>query len=286
MEIFKNGRGRNDLMNNITLNNGISMPQLGLGVYKISDDEVIYVVSNAIETGYRSIDTAQFYNNERGVGEAIKRSRVDRADLFVTTKVWNSHHGFENTLHAFDESMEKLALDYIDLYLIHWPTPMFDNYVETYKALEKLYKDGRVRAIGVSNFHIEHIQRLLDECEIKPVVNQVECHPFLQQKELKSFCEKNDIYVESWSPLARGGVLNHEQIEKIAKKHGKTSAQVVLRWHIQENTIVIPKSVTPSRIKDNFQIFDFELTSEDMEQIAGLDCNKRTGREPNEMDIT
>lgn len=272
-------------MNYITLNNDVKMPQLGLGVYKVSNEDVVSVISSAIETGYRSIDTAQFYDNERGVGEAIKKSNFAREELFITTKVWNTHQGFDKTLQAFEESMEKLGLEYIDLYLIHWPTPMFNRYVETYKALEELYKVGRVKAIGVSNFHIEHLQRLFDECEIKPVLNQVECHPYLQQKELKAFCKQHNIYVESWSPLARGGILANEKLQSIAKKHGKTPAQIVLRWHIQEDSIVIPKSVTPSRIQENFQVFDFELKIEDMEQIATLDRNERTGRDPNEMDI-
>lgn len=267
------------------LHNGVTIPQLGLGVYKVSDEQVVDVVQTAIETGYRSIDTAQFYDNERGVGEAIKGSGVPREELFITTKVWNTHHGFENTLRAFEESMENLKLDYLDLYLIHWPTPMFDNYVETYKALEELYRDGRVKAIGVSNFHIEHIKRLLEECEVKPVLNQVECHPYLQQKELKEFCNEHDIYVESWSPLARGGILEDETIKRLAEKHGKSPAQIVLRWHIQENSIVIPKSVTPTRIRENFHVFDFELTTEEMAQIALLERNERTGREPNEMDM-
>lgn len=272
-------------MNYITLNNNVKMPQLGLGVYKVSDEAAIDVISAAIETGYRSIDTAQFYENERGVGEAVRRSNVAREDLFITTKVWNSHQGYHKTLAAFNESIEKLGLDYLDLYLIHWPTPMYDRFVETYKALEKLYKDGRVKAIGVSNFHQEHLERLFDECEIKPVLNQVECHPYLQQKDLKAFCSEHNIFIESWSPLARGGVLEDEVIKAIAQKHHKTVAQIILRWHIQENSIVIPKSVTPSRIRENFQVFDFTLDKEDMEQIASIDRNERTGRDPNEMDM-
>src|SRR5690606_5240532 len=208
---------------------------------------------------------------------ALKRSEIPREDLFITTKVWNSHHGYDKTLQAFEQSLKKLDLDYLDLYLIHWPTPMYDKYVDTYKALEQLYKDGRVKAIGVSNFHIEHLERLFDECEITPVLNQVECHPYLQQKELKAFCSKHNIYMESWSPLARGGMLEDETIQKIANKYNKTPAQIVLRWHIQENSIVIPKSVTPSRIRENFQVFDFELSEEDMEVITKLDRGERTG---------
>jgi len=272
-------------MKHVKLHNNISMPQLGLGVYKVPDDIAVDVVSHALEVGYRSIDTAQFYENERGVGEAIKRSDIPREELFITTKVWNSHQGYDKTLHAFDESLEKLGLDYLDLYLIHWPTPMFDRYIETYKALEKLYEDGRVKAIGVSNFHIEHLERVMNECDIKPVLNQVECHPYFQQRELKDFCKKHNIYVESWSPLARGGVLEDDVIQSIAKKHDKTAAQIILRWHIQENSIVIPKSITPSRIKENIDVFNFELDRTDMEKIASMDRNERTGRDPNEMDM-
>jgi len=195
--------------------------------------------------------------------------------------VWNSDQGYENTLKAFDASLERLGLDYVDLYLIHWPTPEFDQYVDTYKALEKLYKDGRVKAIGVCNFNIEHLERILSECEVKPVLNQVECHPYLSQTELKEFCAKHDIFVEAWSPLQQGGeVLKDETIQKIAQAHGKTPAQVVLRWHLQNNTIVIPKSVTPSRIEENFNLFDFELTAEEMAEINKLNRNERKGADP------
>lgn len=271
-------------MKHVTLNNGLSMPQLGFGVFQVPDEEVSDVVTTAFEVGYRSIDTAKVYGNERGVGEAISKTDIPREDLFITTKVWNADHGYENTLKAFDKSLEKLGLDYIDLYLIHWPAPEFDNYVETYKALEKLYNDGRVKAIGVCNFNVEHLQRLLDECTVIPAVNQVECHPYLQQDELKAFCKKHNIYLESWSPLFQGGaLLEDEVIQAIATKHDKTSAQVVLRWHLQEDSIVIPKSVTPSRIKENFNIFDFELTEEDMKTISSLNRNERKGPEPNDM---
>lgn len=260
------------------------MPQLGFGVYKVTNEEIKDAVTHALNAGYRSIDTAQFYDNEAGVGEAIKESGIPREEIFVTTKVWNTHHGYDKALEAFEQSLTLLNLDYIDLYLVHWPMPKYDLYVETYKALEKLYHDGRVRAIGVSNFHIEHLERLLTECEIKPVVNQVECHPYLQQKELKAFCKENDIVVEAWSPIAKGGeVLQDEIIKEIADKYGKSAAQVVLRWHMQEGTIAIPKSVTPSRIKENIDIFDFSLTDEEMEKIASLDRNHRIGKDPNEM---
>ncbi|SDK21396.1 aldo/keto reductase [Sediminibacillus albus] len=271
-------------MNYITLNNGLKMPQLGFGVWQVENDEATKAVSKALEVGYRSIDTAMIYKNEEGVGKAIKESSIPREDLFITTKVWNSDQGYENTLRAFDESLERLGLDYVDLYLIHWPTPEYDDYVDTYKAMEKLYNDGRVKAIGVCNFEIEHLQRLLDECDVKPVLNQIECHPHLAQNDIKEFGAKHDIFVEAWSPLEQGGeILKDDAIKNIAASHHKTPAQVVLRWHLQNNTIVIPKSVTPSRIEENFDVFDFELTNEEMESINSLNLDRRKGPHPNEM---
>ncbi|WP_077302785.1 aldo/keto reductase [Virgibacillus pantothenticus] len=273
-------------MQYITLNSGLRMPQLGFGVWQVPDEEATAAVEKALETGYRSIDTAKIYENERGVGNALANSSVAREDLFITTKVWNSDQGFENTLRAFEESLEKLGLDYVDLYLIHWPTPEYDQYVETYKALEKLYQDGRAKAIGVCNFNMEHLQRLMDECDVVPAVNQVECHPYLQQKKLKDFCDQHHIYLEAWSPLMQGGKVLHDAvITKIAEAHQKTPAQVVLRWHLQANHIVIPKSVTPSRIEQNFAVFDFELTTEEMAAIAEIDRDERTGPEPSEMNM-
>lgn len=271
-------------MENIILNNGIQIPQLGYGVWKITDEAVEKAITTAIDKGYRSIDTAKVYGNEVGVGKAIAASNIPREELFITTKVWNSDQGYEQTLQAFDESMDKLGLDYLDLYLVHWPMPKNNRYIATYQALEKLYAEGRVKAIGVCNFHIEHLEKLLAACKVVPVVNQVECHPYLQQKELKAFCEKHNIIVESWSPLFQGGELLEEEIlQTIGKKYNKTAAQVVLRWHIQEGAIVIPKSVTPSRIAENFTIFDFHLSAEDITQISLLDRNLRCGAEPNEM---
>ncbi|NBJ70037.1 MULTISPECIES: aldo/keto reductase [Clostridia] len=271
-------------MHYMTLNNGLRMPQLGFGVWQVPDKEATTAVARALEIGYRSIDTAKIYENERGVGQALVNSSLAREDLFITTKVWNSDQGYENTLHAFEQSLEKLGLDYIDLYLIHWPTPEYDQYVETYKALEKLYQDGRAKAIGVCNFNIEHLQRLINECAVVPAVNQVECHPYLQQRKLKDFCDQHHIYLEAWSPLMQGGKVLHDPvITKIAEAHQKTSAQVVLRWHLQANHIAIPKSVTPSRMEENFTVFDFELATEEMAAIAEIDRGERTGPEPSEM---
>ncbi|MCA1024222.1 aldo/keto reductase [Halobacillus litoralis] len=273
-------------MKTVTLHSTIEMPQLGFGVWQVEENEAVPAVTKAIETGYRSIDTAAIYGNEKQVGEAIRQSGAARDELFITTKVWNTDQGYDNTLKAFETSLDKLGLDYVDLYLIHWPTPEFDEYVETYKALEKLYKDGKVKAIGVCNFDIDHLQRLLDECDVKPAVNQVECHPYLAQNELKDFCRDNGILVEAWSPLMQGGeVLKNEDVQSIAKKHGKTPAQVIIRWHLQNDTVVIPKSVTPSRIEENFDVFDFELTAEDMAAINKLDRGERKGPKPSEMNV-
>ncbi|KYD20052.1 aldo/keto reductase [Caldibacillus debilis] len=273
-------------MDSIVLNNGVRMPQLGFGVWKIPDDQVTQVLEKAFEIGYRSVDTARIYKNEEGVGRAVAESGIPREELFITTKVWNSDQGYENTLKAFEASLQRLGLDYVDLYLIHWPTPKYDQYVETYKALEKLYKDGRVRAIGVSNFDIDHLERILNECEVVPAVNQVECHPYLQQKELKAFCKKHGIAVEAYSPLMNGkDALQDEVILKIAKKYGRTPAQVILRWHLQEGVIAIPRTVTPSRMEENFRVFDFELSEEDMKEIAALDRNVRVNAVPSEFNV-
>ena len=272
---------------NVKLNNGVEMPQLGFGVFKVEEGKtVVDAVKKAIEVGYRSIDTAAIYQNETGVGQAIRESGVPREELFITSKVWNSDQGYEATLKAFDASLEKLGLDYLDLYLVHWPTPEQDKYVDTYKALEKLYEDGKVRAIGVSNFKIPHLERIFSECKVKPVVNQVELHPYFSQLELREFCQKNEIYVEAWGPLMQGGeALTNEVIAKIAEQHGKSPAQVILRWHLQNQIIAIPKSTTPSRIEENFKVFDFELSKEEMEQIDALNQDKRQGPDPDEMNV-
>jgi len=262
-----------------TLHNGVKMPYLGLGVYKVSEgEEVEFAVKTALAYGYRSIDTAAFYQNERGVGKAIRESGVPREDVFITTKVWNDSHGFENTLKAFEESREKLGVDYIDLYLIHWPVK--GKYKETWKALEHLYREKKVRAIGVSNFHIHHLEDLMADCEIKPMVNQIEFHPKLTQRELLAYCQKHDIQVEAWSPLMRGNYFDHPTLTELAKKYNRTVAQIILRWDIQQKVVTIPKSVNADRIKENAQIFDFELTEEEMEQIAAMNENLRFGPDP------
>lgn len=273
----------------ITLNNGVSMPQFGLGVWQAKDGkEVEDAVATALECGYRLIDTAAVYGNEQGVGRAIAASAVPREELFVTTKVWNADQGYDNTLAAFDKSLERLGLDYIDLYLIHWPVPAHDKYVETWRALEKLYVDGKVKAIGVSNFTPAYLERLMDESTVIPAVNQVELHPHLSQQELLNYCRKYGIAVESYSPLggAGGTLLDEPVLSQIADKYGKSAAQVVLRWHIQHGLIVIPKSVTPERIKQNIDIFDFELSDGDMLSINALNIDRRVGSDPETANFT
>jgi 2,5-diketo-D-gluconate reductase A len=264
----------------ITLNNGVEIPQLGFGVFQIPDDQVTRAILDAVERGYRSIDTAAGYENEIGVGKAIASCGVPREDLFVTTKLTNSEHGHDAALNAFDRSLQKLQLDYVDLYLIHWPVPARDKYVDTWRAFEKLYADGRARSIGVSNFLIAHLQRLLDETEVVPVVNQIEIHPNLQQESLRRFGLEHEIVPEAYSPLAQGKVLKDPVIIGLAEKHGKTPGQIVLRWHLQNGNVVIPKSVTPARIKENIEIFDFELSDHDLSLIVGLENGTRTGEDP------
>ncbi|MQA08730.1 MAG: aldo/keto reductase [Pseudonocardiaceae bacterium] len=268
----------------ITLNNGVQIPQLGFGVWQVPPEETAPAVEHALRSGYRSIDTAAAYGNEEGVGEAIKNSGLGRDELFVTTKLWNAHHGYDETLRAFDDSMGKLGLDHLDLYLIHWALPKRDRYVDTWKAFEKLHADGRIRAIGVSNFHAAHLQRLFDETEIVPAVNQIELHPNLPQAELRAFHARHNIATEAWSPLAQGGLVKDPSLAGLAEKYGKTPAQVVLRWHIQLGNIVIPKSVTPSRIEENIDVFDFELADDDLAAIDALENNGRVGPNPDTFD--
>jgi 2,5-diketo-D-gluconate reductase A len=266
---------------NIKLNNGVEMPQLGFGVFQVPDAETTAAVSAALHAGYRSIDTAALYGNEAGVGKALAASGLDRDELFITTKVWNSEQGYDKTLRAFDASMKKLGLEQLDLYLIHWPTPARDLYVETWKAFEKLYADGRVRAVGVSNFQPAHLERILDTGGTVPAVNQVELHPYLQQVEVRAFDAKHEIATEAWSPLAKGGnLLSEPAIVALAEKHGRTPAQVVLRWHLQLGNVVIPKSVTPSRIRENIDVFGFTLTNDEVASLSTLDKGERTGPDP------
>ena len=266
---------------NVTLNNGVQIPQLGFGVFLVPETETKAAVSTALEAGYRHIDTAKLYQNERAVGEAIADSGIPRGEIFVTTKVWNSEQGYDPAIESFERSMDRLKLDVLDLLLIHWPAPAVDRYVDTWRAFEKLTADGRVRAIGVSNFQIAHIKRLMDETDTVPALNQIELHPLLQQAELRAFHAENGIVTEAWSPLARGGsVLTAPQTVAIAERLGRTPAQVVLRWHIQLGNVVIPKSVTPSRIVENFNVFDFELTEDDLAAIATLETGERIGPNP------
>lgn len=264
-----------------TLNNGVQIPQLGFGVWQVPNEQVAEAVTTALEVGYRSIDTAAIYGNEEGTGQAIAASGIPREEIFVTTKLWNDEQGYDSTLKAFDESLRRLKLDYIDLYLIHWPCPGQDKYVETWRAFEKLYADGVVRAIGVSNFHAHHLRRLFDETTTVPALNQIELHPYLVQAELREFNAQNGIATEAWSPLARGGdLLQDPVITQIGQKYGKSAAQVVIRWHLALGNVVIPKSVTPARIKENFDVFDFELTPEEVDAITALDKGMRTGGDP------
>ncbi|MFJ4438465.1 aldo/keto reductase [Streptomyces sp. NPDC088923] len=260
------------------------MPQLGFGVWQVPDDEATTAVGLALDAGYRSIDTAAIYGNERGTGKALAASGLAREELFVTTKLWNEEQGYDATLRAFDASLDKLGLDYVDLYLIHWPCPSKDLYVDTWRAFEKLLADGRTRAIGVSNFTPAHLARLIEETSVIPAVNQIELHPHLQQGESRAYHGEQGIATEAWSPLGQGkGLLEVPALVAIAQKHGRTPAQVVLRWHVQLGNVVIPKSVTPSRIKENIDVFSFELDEEDMAAIRALNEEHRLGGHPDEV---
>ncbi|QXE20876.1 aldo/keto reductase [Clostridium sp. 001] len=269
-----------DIKSCTILNNGVKMPWIGFGTYKADGPSVINSVKGALKVGYGHIDTAAFYKNEDGVGTGIKESEVPREKIFLTSKVWISDEGYEKTLKAFEASIKKLKTDYLDLYLIHWPNPLHN---ETWRALEKLYKEGYVRAIGVSNFTTGHLKDLMANAEIMPMVNQVEFHPLLVQNDLREFCQKNSIQLEAWSPLMRGKVFEIPLLKELAKKYKKTVSQIVLRWDLQMGVVTIPKSTTPSRIKENTDIFDFEISKDDMAKIQQLDKGIRTGSEPDEV---
>jgi 2,5-diketo-D-gluconate reductase A len=270
----------------IQLNDGHSIPQLGFGVFQVDPRETALAVSDALEVGYRHIDTAEMYGNEKGVGEAIRASGLDRGELYVTSKLNNRFHRPDDARRAFDRTLAELGFDYVDLFLIHWPLPtLYDgDFVSTWKTLEEFRQDGRAHSIGLSNFQIEHMERLAAESDTVPAVNQIELHPYLLNDEVRAYDEAHGIATEAWSPIAQGEVLDDPVITEIAERIGRTPAQVVLRWHIQRGNIVFPKSVTPERIRENFEIFDFELEPGDIEQIAGLDRGEggRTGPNPDE----
>lgn len=264
----------------VRLNNGVDIPQLGFGVWQVPDDQVADAIRVALDAGYRSIDTAAIYGNEGGVGRAVKEAGLPREELFVTTKVWNSEQGYDSTLRAFDDSLGRLGLDYVDLYLIHWPVPSRDRYVDTWRALEAIAAEGRARAIGVSNFQAPHLERLISQGSVVPALNQIELHPRFPQKQMREFHARHGIATEAWSPLAQGGLLKDPVVAAMADRMGKTPAQVILRWHIQLGNVVIPKSVTPARIRQNLDVFDFELSSDDMEQLDRLETGAKVGPDP------
>jgi 2,5-diketo-D-gluconate reductase A len=264
----------------VDLNDGNRMPQLGFGVFQVPAEETTEAVGHALRTGYRSIDTAAAYGNEEGVREAIRESGLERGDVFVTTKLANDSHGRDESQRAFAQSLSMLGGDYVDLYLIHWPLPEQDRYVETWQTLDAVRRVPYLRSIGVSNFQIEHLERIIDATGVAPAVNQIELHPYLQQPDLRRFHAERGITTEAWSPLGQGQVLDDPVIVELASEHERTPAQIVLRWHIQLGNVVIPKSVTPSRIEENFQLFDFELTDAQMERLSELDRGERTGPDP------
>jgi 2,5-diketo-D-gluconate reductase A len=265
----------------IRLNNGVEIPQLGFGVYQVPPEDTADAVATALEIGYRHIDTAEMYGNEKGVGEAVARSGIDRGEVFVTSKLNNGFHRRDDALRAFDQSLGDLGFEYLDLFLIHWPLPGIDvDYIETWKAMEEIYASGRCRAIGVSNFQAHHLRRLFSQAQVRPAVNQIEVHPYLTQEELRAFDADHEIVTEAWSPIAQGKVLGDPAIVAIAERLGRTPAQVVLRWHVQRGDVVFPKSVSRQRMQENFELFDFELGTEDMATLTGLDRGERTGPDP------
>jgi methylglyoxal/glyoxal reductase len=273
-----------NLQSTKTLHNGIEIPYVGLGVYQMKDpSETVQAVRTAIESGYRSIDTAAIYDNEESVGQGVKEGGVAREELFITSKVWNSDQGYDTTLKAFETSLKKLEMDYLDLYLIHWPVE--GKYNDTWKALERLYNEGLVKSIGVSNFHPHHLEDLMKNGKEKPVLNQIELHPRLNQEKIREFCASHNIAIEAWSPIAQGRVLDEPTLNHIAEKHGKSAAQVILRWHLQNDVIIIPKSVHEKRIKENAGLFNFELSLEEMNQINQLNLDERFGPDPDNFDF-
>jgi 2,5-diketo-D-gluconate reductase A len=264
----------------VTLNNGVTIPQLGFGVFQIPPEETEAATLSALEVGYRHIDTAEMYGNEGGVGKAVRASGLDRSQVFVTSKLNNSAHAYDDALRAFDQTMEVLDVDYLDLFLIHWPLPEVGDYVETWQAMEKIYASGQCRSIGVSNFNVHHLERLAAETATVPAVNQIEVHPYLTNETVRTYGRAHGIATEAWSPIAQGGVLKDPAIVAISERVNRTPAQVTLRWHIQRGDIVFPKSVTRSRVEENFRLFDFELTDADMAEITGLNGDERTGPDP------
>ncbi|KTR52850.1 aldo/keto reductase [Curtobacterium oceanosedimentum] len=268
------------MVTSFPLRDGRSIPAVGFGLYKVDDPAAEAAVGLALDAGYRHVDTAEMYGNERGVGKALRASRLDRDDVFVTTKVWNDHQGRDATLRAFDASLERLGLETVDLYLIHWPAAANDRYVETWRTLVELREQGRVRSVGVSNFQVPHLQRIVDETGEVPAVNQVERHPWLPQRELMAFHEEHDIRTEAWSPLGRGRLVDDPVLTRIAESHGVSVAQVLVRWNVQQGVVVLPKSVTPSRIRSNTDVDGFTLTDDDLTAIAGLENGQRTGSHP------
>jgi 2,5-diketo-D-gluconate reductase A len=264
----------------ITLHDGVEIPQLGFGVFQVPPEETQDAVEMALEAGYRHIDTAAAYRNEKGVGAAITAADLPREDVFVTTKLWNSQQGYDSTLAAFEASLGRLGFEYVDLYLIHWPVPTEDRFVDTWRAFERIHDEGRARTIGVSNFRVDDLERLERETEIRPTVNQIELHPRFQQAELRRWHVEHGVATEAWSPLAQGEMLDEGAIVAIAERHGKTPAQAILRWHLQLGNVVIPKSVTPERIRENIDLFDFELSAGEMAAIEDLDGDGRIGPNP------
>ena len=266
----------------VTLNNQVRIPQLGFGVFQVDPAETGDVVRQALAAGYRHIDTAEMYGNEKGVAEGIGASGLDRSDVWITSKINNNNHGREKTLRAFDQSLADLKVDQIDLMLIHWPLPAAGDFVGTWQALSEMYREGRARTIGVSNFQPAHLERLAQESDVVPVVNQIELHPYLTQESLRAYNAEHQIATEAWSPIAQGGVLDDSVITSLAQKYDRTPAQIVLRWHIQLGNIVFPKTTTPSRMKENLDLFDFELADDDMAAVSGLNKDERTGPDPDE----